>query len=107
MNRLMLRTAPPVLAAVVLLVACASQGAPAPTSEQIFAGRYFWAFEASTFYPGDSECTTGVPSYWLGAESGSGFFERLDALAANVPNAKYTGVRAYVRFAGRLSPPGK
>jgi hypothetical protein len=107
MSRLVLRRGSPVLAAAVLLAACMPLGAPTPTPEQTFEGRYFWAFEASVFYPGESECTTGIPAYWLGAESGSGFFERLDALAVNVPNAKVSGVRAHVRFTGRLSPPGQ
>jgi hypothetical protein len=73
---------------------------------QTFEGRYESSFEVSAFYPGDTGCRPGAEAYWLGADSGSGFFERYDALRSGQGVAGFAPFAVQTHFVGRLSPPG-
>jgi hypothetical protein len=79
------------------------------TSEGEFRGYYTSGFEVSSFVACDQAGTTD-PGYgegwWLEAEPESGFYEQYNALSSQVSPPPGGYVTVFVRFRGRLSPPG-
>lgn len=97
---------------LVLVLASACNGLPQlPNSTTTFSGYYTSAFETSAFLSCDQQAAGLAAAYWLSAEPRANFFEQFSKLGTPTPTgatpAPYTPQSAFVKFEGKLSPPGQ